>query len=92
MSPHTDVFVVEHLHVHKNGEEDAKLIGVYSSRGLAEKAVERMRLKPGFCETPEGFTIDLYRLDQDHWTEGFVTISREALPGEDQTQDTDQAQ
>jgi hypothetical protein len=29
----------------------------------------RLRLKPGFCGTPDGFSIDAYTLDQDKWTE-----------------------
>ena len=68
----------------EDGEEDPKLIGVYSSRASAEKAVERLRLRPGFRDRPEGFTIDLYRLDEDHWTEGFVTIRHDGpAPGEE---------
>lgn len=67
-----DVFVVQHVHV--LDDDDEKLIGVYSSKIHAEAAVRRLRLQPGFSETPDGFTIDLYRVDQDHWCGGFVTI------------------
>jgi len=69
-----DVFVVQHLHVLNGDEEDVKLIGVYSSRFAAEEAIDRLRQKPGFCDTPEGFSIDLYRVDQDHWDGGFITL------------------
>jgi len=31
-------------------------------------------LKPGFCDTTEGFSIDPYTLDEDNWTEGYVTV------------------
>jgi hypothetical protein len=86
----TDVFVVEHLHVHDDGEEDAKLIGIYSTRTAAEKAVERLKLKPGFRDTPEGFTIDLYRLDEDHWTEGFVTVRHRMLETEEKQEEDDE--
>jgi hypothetical protein len=68
------VYVVQHLHVQDDGEEDVKLIGVYSNREAAEQAVDRLRLQPGFCDTPDRFSIDPYTLDQDHWTEGYVTI------------------
>jgi len=47
--------------------------------------VARLSLQPGFCGHPyvvdpqkdvdeQGFHIDRYELDKDHWTEGFVTM------------------
>jgi hypothetical protein len=69
-----DVFLVQHVHVLEDREEDVKTIGIYSTREAAERAVERLKLQPGFRDTPEGFTIDMYRLDQDHWEEGYVTL------------------
>ena len=86
MNQLTSVFVVQHLHVHENGEECVKLIGVYESRRAAEQAVERVALQPGFCDWPSiidplrdgeesGFYIDEYEVGKDHWTEGFVTVS-----------------
>jgi hypothetical protein len=68
------VFIVQHLHVHEGGEEDIKLIGAYSSEATAKQAIERLKLQPGFCEVPEGFTIGPYRLDEDNWAEGYVTM------------------
>jgi hypothetical protein len=78
------VFVLQHLHVINGDQDDVKLLGVYSSRALAEVAMEKFRHLPGFRDTPymadptqsgpsEGFTIDEYQLDQDSWGEGFVT-------------------
>ena len=68
-----DLFVVEHLHVQVGGVESVKLIGVYSTKEAAQQAVDRLKLKPGFCDTPDGFSIDLYILDEDNWTEGYFT-------------------
>ncbi len=34
-----------------------KVIGIYSSRELAEAAKERTRLLPGFADEPVGFTV-----------------------------------
>ena len=56
-------------------EERAKLIGVYSSKERAEQAIERLKKKPGFRDYPDGFLIDCYELDQDNWTEGFITVT-----------------
>jgi homoserine kinase type II len=79
------VFVVRHLHVLPPDEEDVKLIGVYSTFALARAAVDRLRLQPGFKDQPsivnpeldddrQGFYIDEYRVDTDHWTEGYEAI------------------
>jgi hypothetical protein len=51
-----------------------KVIGIYSSKAMAEKAEERSRLLPGFVEEPEGFTIERYEIDKDHWPRGFVRL------------------
>jgi homoserine kinase type II len=57
---------------HENpASEDVKCVGVYSSEALAEAAVARVSLQPGFRDAPECFSIDPYRLDRDHWQEGF---------------------
>jgi hypothetical protein len=88
MPPVSSVFVVQHLHVHDNGNEDVKMIGVYESRKAAEQAVERLAGQPGFREWPNivgpfqdnvdsGFYIDEYRIGEDHWTEGYVTMPEE---------------
>jgi hypothetical protein len=51
-----------------------KLIGIYSSNALAEAAEARTRLLPGFAEEPDGFTIEQYEIDKDHWPRGFVRL------------------
>jgi hypothetical protein len=72
-----DVFVVQH--VRRDGlSEDVKFIGVYSTREEAERATERLKLQPGFRDHPNGFDIDPYTLDADHWAEGFGPVSPEA--------------
>ena len=48
-----------------------KVVGVYSSRELAEAAEERTRLLPGFADEPDGFTIEQFEVDRDHWPRGF---------------------
>jgi homoserine kinase type II len=53
------------------GEEVVKLIGVYSTEDDARAAEERARARPGFSEQPDGFNIEAYELDRDHWLEGF---------------------
>ncbi len=72
-----DLFVLQHTHVLDEDQEDVKFIGVYSSRNAAEMAIARLKLQPGFRDAPEGFTIDRYTLDEDNWTEGYITIRHE---------------
>lgn len=80
------VFVVQHVHVFESAREDVKMIGVYESREAAEEAVRRLAVQPGFRDWPEiidpseydyesGFHIEEYRLGEDHWVEGFVTVT-----------------
>jgi hypothetical protein len=66
------VFLLWFTHTFSNGREDAMLIGVYDSHLAAEAAKDRVKGQPGFIDTPSGFEINEYLLNQDHWTEGYV--------------------
>lgn len=68
------VFIVQHSYEREGFYIDdfAKIIGIYSSLKSAELAIEKMQMLPGFSNSPEGFSIDSYRLDEENWTEGFV--------------------
>ena len=65
------VFVLQHARPKEDGDDDVKLIGVYSSQAAAQAAIARLRKQPGFSEYPDDFHLDPYELDMDHWTEGF---------------------
>ena len=67
------VFVLHHVNKLLSGEEDVKLIGIYSSEASAQRAIERLSSQPGFRKYLEGFDIGCYELDKDHWTEGFLS-------------------
>ena len=69
------VFVLQHVHRRDDGAEDVKFIGVHSSREKAQAAGARLGRLPGFVDAPEGFCIDEYRVDQDHWAEGYVAAA-----------------
>ena len=74
------VFLLHHIHKDANlpDGEDVKIIGIYSLRTKAEGAVARLSTQPGFREAKEGFQIEEYEIDKDHWTEGFTTIRQES--------------
>ncbi len=63
-------FVVYHT-ISRGDCDSVKIIGVYSSRVLAERAVERLRKKPGFRSSDGEFTIGPYQVDNDYWADGF---------------------
>ena len=69
------VFVVQHIRAREDGAEDVKFIGVYSSREHADAAVARLSGLPGFSDVPDGFHIDEYRVDHDHWAEGYMVVA-----------------
>ncbi|HTU89016.1 MAG TPA: hypothetical protein VMF69_02865 [Gemmataceae bacterium] len=68
------VYVLQHVHALENGFEDVKFIGVYSSKENAREAIVRLSEMPGFSEIPDGFHVDEYEIDKDHWREGYLTF------------------
>ena len=58
--------------------EETKIIGIYSSREKAEEVKEKFKMKKGFCRfSDDCFYIDAYEVNQDNWTDGFVTWDSE---------------
>lgn len=54
--------------------DDLKILGVYSTEQKAQERLIRARELPGFRDEPDCFLIDPYTLDEDRWTEGFLTV------------------
>ncbi len=69
----SSVFLVQHVHEFVDGSDSVKMIGVYSSRDLAQAAIGRAARLAGFRDMLTGFSIDEYVLDEDNWTSGFFT-------------------
>lgn len=65
------VYILQFVRAISESEEDVKLIGVYRSLQQAEQARWRLSKKPGFCDYRDGFIIDEYEIDRDHWQDGF---------------------
>ena len=68
------VFLVWHDHGPPDDSDNAKLLGVFSTRPLAEDRVARARTQPDFADHPDDFDIAEYEVDRDEWTDGFVEI------------------
>ena len=63
------VFLLWHVH-----EGDVKMLGVYSGEQKGEQVKDNAKTQPGFRDYPDGFHISGYRVDEPHWTEGFVSV------------------
>lgn len=84
----TTFYIVEHLNIHNEYCANKKKIGIYTSYALAEEAINRVKDKPGFCDSPEirnpatdtenGFYILKYEMDKDHYEKGFDIIPEDA--------------
>ncbi|WP_392960332.1 hypothetical protein [Streptomyces sp. LN245] len=57
----------------EEGGDNVKHLGVYSSRELAQERIERARTLPGFADEPNCFSIEEAVINEDQWTEGYVT-------------------
>ena len=68
----TAVFVVQHEYPRDDDRDETRLIGIYSTEAKAKSAIERLRVLPGFSESPDGFSVDCYPLDADHLVEGLA--------------------
>lgn len=66
------VFLLQHSY-EVNGVENSKIIGIYSSREIAESIVIKYKKLLGFKDYPNDFFIDGYELDEDNWEEGFIS-------------------
>ncbi len=66
-------YILWHIHRPNTEEIDEKFIGVYSSIEKAQEAAERSAQLPGFIDFPDGFSVDAYEIDEDHWKDGFFT-------------------
>lgn len=68
------VYLMHHIRSDDEYGDSAKLIGVYRSENIARSAISRLKGQPGFRDHPNGFQIEAYELDKDHWVEGFVLV------------------
>lgn len=68
------VFLLQHSY-EQDGYDEIKFIGVYSTMVEAKNAIKRLSKENGFKYRINGFVIDEYEIDKDHWSEGFATMT-----------------
>ena len=66
------VYVLQHARAMDDGDDDVRLLGVFSSMEKADAAVLRFQQRPGFSQAPDGFSIDDDVVDRDSGEVGFV--------------------
>jgi hypothetical protein len=71
MTP-AEVFLLWHVLELDAGDEDVRLVGVYSTQEAAEAVWARGERRPGFQAAVEGFLVHRVALDQDPWHDGPV--------------------
>jgi hypothetical protein len=75
------VFLLWHNFEIELETDNDTLIGVYSTKEKAERALGHASSLPGFSDYPDGFEISEYLLDQNYWPEGFVIDVEEQTRG-----------
>ena len=72
------VYLLQHSYEYGEKLEytETKTLGIYGSREMAEKAISRYKLLPGFNQyDDECFYIDEYELNAGSWLEGFIQVN-----------------
>ncbi len=75
----TTVYVLWHCYQNAEGQDQEKMLGVFSTDEKAAAAVAQLRTQPGFKDHPDKFEILDCTIDRAYMTEGFVTV----YPGEE---------
>lgn len=73
------IFILNHVIENAVGEDSVKLIGIFSSKDLADKAASDHKELPGFTDYPDGFVINRIEIDKSDWNEGFAELENENL-------------
>jgi hypothetical protein len=60
--------------INLDDDENLKVVGICSSESQAGAGVARARLLKGFRYEPDRFIVSTYALDEDKWTDGFITV------------------
>jgi hypothetical protein len=67
------VFILQYTY-DKDGRDETKFIGVYSTEAEAQAAINRLKEQNIFSNQPGCFFINGYEVDKDQWTEEFAAM------------------
>ena len=73
-----NVYLLQHSHFIDDEDDtyDTKIIGIYSSEEIAMNVIKKYKKIIGFNKYPEDFYIDKYKMDENHWTDGFINFNK----------------
>ena len=63
--------LLQHSYELEKGCDETKVLGIFSSRQMAEEAVGSYRQLPGFRDKKEDFYIDKYEVNKKYWGDGY---------------------
>ena len=69
------VFRLTHTQEFIDGREVVRVIGIYSTKKEAENGCAKVSKLPGFKDYIDGFYIERYEINLDHWIEGYYCRS-----------------
>lgn len=67
------VHLLWYMREYEDRKDTELFIGVYATADEAQAVVDRLKLKEGFREHPEGFLISATKLGHTSWEDGFYT-------------------
>lgn len=85
----TKVFLLQHTYERECGCLDFKILGIFSTKAIAEENLKIFSTQLGFSDHPNGFYIAEYVLDIRHWDGGFFTFEYDAEDPDEVHQNVD---
>jgi len=68
------VFLLHYVYEFEDGHEDIKLLGAFSSREKAKKALSHIKKIPELKKIKKNFVIYSNRIDLLGWREGYIIV------------------
>lgn len=69
-----NIFLLHYIYEFEDGHDYVKLIGAFSSKEKAEKALLSLKKNSKFKKIYKYLTIDEYTMNNIGWTQGFTTL------------------
>lgn len=69
-----EIYELLHCRTDKDGSDDERVLGIYSTLAKAKQGLALLHDKPYFRDYPEGFEILEGTIDETYMREGFVTV------------------
>ncbi|MBL4600074.1 MAG: hypothetical protein JKX93_13980 [Rhizobiaceae bacterium] len=70
------IYVLSHIRPLPDGEEEDRLIGIYSSKERTELRKRQLQGQPPFSDAPNEFYLSRGKIgaEEEGWPEGYITV------------------